>query len=365
MKLNAGMSFSSLSRGRHRDGIALYTAQLARALGAYLKVVPCLYAGEELAEHAGECCHGYSFRAHVLRSQLGFDSFPASAQSRIDIFHSTDHRIPRLSRVPTVASIFDAIPFAQPQWTRSEWRSLKNFLMRRSGAWPQRVICASEYAACEVARFWRVPEEKIRVVPLAVDSARFQLTEEQIAEVCTGMGLPERYILFVGTLQPRKNLRRLVQAHRRLPEDLRHEVPLVVVGGDGWMSAADLAFLTADPCVIRLGYVADDKLDAIYSGAQVLAIPSLHEGFGLPVLEGFAARVPVICSATTSLGEISQGAAIQFDPLSEQDMAATLERVLTDQAVRRRCVEAGLEVLQQYSWDRTARETLKVYQELL
>jgi alpha-1,3-rhamnosyl/mannosyltransferase len=360
-----GVGFSSLSRGRHRDGIALYTAQLARALQPEVEVVPCLYAGEALPDGQAAGCVGYSFRAHVVRSQLGLDSYPASEQARIDLFHSTDHCIPRLSKVPCVASIFDAVPFLQPEWTRTRRRRLKNWLMRRSASWPQRVICASNHAAREVELFWGVPEEKIRVVPLAVDTGRFELADAQVRSVRFEFALPPRYVLFVGTLQPRKNLRRLVLAHQQLPEELRREVPLVVVGGDGWSSASDLAFIAKDPHVIRLGYVAGDALAALYKGADALLIPSLHEGFGLPVLEGFAARVPVACSATTALGEISQGAAVQFDPLSVADMAAALRRVIEDRDTRLRCIDQGVKLLRQYSWSRTARETIRVYQELI
>jgi alpha-1,3-rhamnosyl/mannosyltransferase len=154
-------------------------------------------------------------------------------------------------------------------------------------------------------------------------------------------------------------------AHRKLPADMRYEYPLVVVGGDGWLSVKDLSFITDDQCIKRLGYVPDQKLDALYKSAQVLVIPSLHEGFGLPVLEGFAAQIPVICSATTSLGEISQGAAIHFDPLSVDEIYEALKHVLDDEAVRVKSVSEGRKLLKQYSWDKTARETIRVYDEVL
>lgn len=365
MSLSVGISFSSLSTGRHRDGIAFYTEQLAKALESYVDVTPCLYGGEALLNSGSAECYGYSFKSHVVRSQLGLDSYPSFEQAKIDIFHSTDHRIPRLSKVPCVASIFDAIPFVHPHWTRSEWRQLKNWLMRRSAAWPQRIICASEYAACEVEEYWGVPEKKIRVVPLAVDAHRFEFSDAAVSDVLQEFALPERYILFVGTLQPRKNLRRLVMAHQQLPKEMRYEVPLVIVGGDGWLSMADLDFITQDPCVKRLGYVASNKLDALYQGAHALVIPSLHEGFGLPVLEGFAAKVPVVCSSTTSLGEISRGAAIQFDPLSVAEISAALRLVLEDAVVSEQCVAQGCKLLEQYSWDKTAHQTLQVYHEVL
>ncbi len=365
MSVNVGVSFSSLSTGRHRDGIAAYTANLAQALEPYVKVKPCLFSGEYLRHKQKADCYGYSFKLHVIRSQCGLDSYSECEQAKIDIFHSTDHRIPRLTKVPSVASIFDAIPFVRPEWTRPEWRKLKNCLMRRSAEWPQRVICASEFAAYEVEKYWRVRGSKIRIVPLAVDRGRFEISNAEVQSVREGFGLPERYVLFVGTLQPRKNLRRLIMAHRKLPADMRYEYPLVVVGGDGWLSVKDLSFITDDQCIKRLGYVPDHKLDALYKSAQVLVIPSLHEGFGLPVLEGFAAQIPVICSATTSLGEISQGAAIHFDPLSVDEIYEALKHVLDDEAVRVKSVSEGRKLLKQYSWDKTARETIRVYDEVL
>lgn len=365
LRPSIGMSFSALDVGRCHDGIAHYTRALSAAMASFADVVPCLFERERVEGVVSPCC-GYPFYQHVIRSQLGFDSYPKSAQLRLQLYHCTDHRIPRLSRVPLVASIFDAVPFINPAWARPRLRRSKNWLMQRSGAWPERVICASEYVAQEVSEFWKVPESRIRIVPLAVDDERFsRVSKEQVLKVKTNCGLSGGYFLYVGTMQPRKNLQTLVSAHQQLPDKVRQAFPLVLVGASGWSSESLARQIYQDPAVFSLGYVSDNELSALYRGATALVVPSLHEGFGLPVLEGFAAGIPVICSSTTALREVAGGAALTFDPCSVDELVDILKHVVEQPSTLSCCVEAGYKRLSEFSWQRTAQLTFSVYQELL
>lgn len=365
LKPRVGIGFSALDVRRCHDGIAHYTRSLAYAMSPFAEVVPCVFAGEHV-NGIDSPCLGYPFYQHVLRSQLGMDSLPKSVQSQLQLYHATDHRIPKVSGLPLVASIFDAVPFIYPQWAQPRLRRTKNWLMQRSGAWPERVICASEYAAQEVSDYWRVPTARIRVIPLAVDVDRFvSVTDQQVLQVKADFRLQRGYFLYVGTMQPRKNLKTLVLAHQQLSVEVREAFPLVVVGASAWSSERLAQQIGADAHIISLGYVSDATLAGLYRGATALVVPSLHEGFGLPVLEGFAAGIPVACSSSTALLEVSAGAALTFDPNSVGEIASVL-KYITEQPSDLDCyVAAGFERLRQFSWRRTAELTYGVYQELL
>lgn len=361
--ISVAVGCSTLTKGKKGDGIASYTSNLIEALEGEAALTPYVFKGEALDSYEN-VISGPSFPLHVLKSQFGFNSFSESKLSEVSLVHCTDHRIPRLNHKPLVATIFDAVPFHHPEWARSSLRTLKNFLMRRSGRWPDRVISASNFAAEEVARYWGVPEDLIRVIPLAVNEDRFRCAPSSIAKTRVRFGLPESYYLFIGTLQPRKNLERLVAAHRCLNLRQRLSMPLVIVGGRGWLNLNAVQNLDSDPGIIRLGFVENNDLNAILMGATALVVPSLHEGFGLPVLEGYAAGVPVLCSNSSSLVEVAQGGALHFDPMSVAEIYDALQ-IVQNELARFELVEAGRAVLPKYSWKKTATETLSVYEEVL
>jgi glycosyltransferase involved in cell wall biosynthesis len=175
--------------------------------------------------------------------------------------------------------------------------------------------------------------------------------------------LPERYLLFVSTIEPRKNLTRLLAAFERV-HMARLTDALVVVGKRGWLYEDFFAAVEHSPsrkAVIFPGYVADADLPAIYAGAQALAFPSLFEGFGLPVLEAMACGTPVVCSNSSSLPEIAGNAAFLVDPLDADALADVLGRMLQDGSLREQLRERGLAQATQFSWERAAPETVAVY----
>ncbi|WP_168927510.1 glycosyltransferase family 4 protein [Nitrincola alkalilacustris] len=360
------MGLSSLAAGRKADGIAHYSRELYREMSTRSCVVPLLHAGEQLKAEwlKTPVRQGYSFALATLRSQAGFNSLPDDLISELDLYHATDNRIPRLKDTPVVATIFDAVPLAYPHWARSRLRKLKNTLMRRSAQWADRVICASDYAAEEIAHFWGIKPDRISVIPLAVDKFRFSQDYGHLELPC-GLGQSEGYFLFVGTLQPRKNLLRLIAAHQQLTRDERQAFPLVIAGGGGWKSAAVVAAAQADSLGIRYcGYLEDKQITALYLSATAVVVPSLHEGFGLPVLEGFAAGKPVLCSNTTSLPEVAGDAAILFDPETPAEIAAAMRQILHDETLRSSYAAKGLARVEPFTWARTADQTLQLYRQL-
>lgn len=361
--MKVAISASSLSEGRIHDGIAHYTRDLSAALSEIgLQTSHYHYRGERL--NSDSTLIPRTFSQAVMRSQLGMDTIPREISEQFDIFHCTDHRIPRVPKTPLVATIFDAIPMMHPEWANSKGRAIKNVLMARSGRWPDLVICASNYSAEEVCKYWKVSSDKIRVVHLAADSERFNSkVDDHIGENLKNH-LPANYLLSVGTLQPRKNIKALIEAHRSMTPEFRATFPLVIVGASGWSSNEIEQVLKSDRHIVRLPRITDVELVYVYQRARALFIPSLHEGFGLPVLEGFAAGVPVFSSSLTSLPEVAGDAAHLYDP---RDFDAFREALLKvdDRQYLDELITRGKIRTQQFSWTKTAKLTKAVYDELL
>jgi alpha-1,3-rhamnosyl/mannosyltransferase len=180
--------------------------------------------------------------------------------------------------------------------------------------------------------------------------------------------LPKQYVIFVGTLQPRKNIKRLIRAYQTMRTQLRQEFGLVIVGRAGWGCDSTVNFIqeSAQKDKVKwLKYLPQDHVETLVKGASCLALPSLAEGFGLPVVEAFAAGVPVLTSNTTSLPEVAADAAWQVDPTNVEDIADGLEKILDDKMLSEQLKIKGSVQARQFSWERTAKETVAVYRSLL
>jgi glycosyltransferase involved in cell wall biosynthesis len=226
-----------------------------------------------------------------------------------------------------------------------------------------RVVTISESSKRDLATHFSVPEAKITVAEPAVDRERFRpASADEVAAARDRYGLPERYILFVGTLEPRKNLSLLLRAYDLLPEDLRARHPLVLAGGRGWIdeeTARAVDRLQAAGRVVAPGYVHDEHLPAIYTGASLFAFPSLYEGWGIPVLEAMACGTPVVASSSSSLPEAAGDAARLVDPHDADALARELQSVLEDQDLRAALVERGHAQAARFSWRRSAQRVLE------
>lgn len=281
----------------------------------------------------------------------------AWAAPRPDLLFVPAHVVPLICPVPAVVTVHDLgyryFPDAHP------WRQrLYLDLSTRYSAWAaRRVLADSEATRRDLVRFYHVPAEKIHVIYPGREEA---LTRVDPARVRAKYTLPDAYVLHVGTLQPRKNLLRLMEAVDTLPA----EVGLVLAGRPGWLAAPILAAARARPArVTVLPDVPDEDLAGLYSGAAVFAFPSLYEGFGFPVLEAMACGAPVVCANTSSLPEVAGAAALQVDPLDTQALAEALRRLLADQALRAELIGRGRGRLDVFSWGRAARAAWAVFTE--
>ena len=227
------------------------------------------------------------------------------------------------------------------------------------------VLTDSEFIAAEISTRFALPRAKIRAIPLGVDAAYHPRTAEEILATLAKHRLEHSaYLLVVATLEPRKNLARLVRAYAALPTATKARHPLVIVGARGWLNnelERTLAPLEAAGTVRRLGYVGEDELPQLYAGAHAFAFPSLYEGFGLPVLEAMASGVPVLTSNVSSLPEVAGDAALLVDPNDEDALREGLVRLLDDSAWRTNASARGLARSRDYPWSRCVDATIDAY----
>jgi glycosyltransferase involved in cell wall biosynthesis len=295
--------------------------------------------------------------------RIGFDRLVPGAA----LFHATEHLLLPLRRAPTVLTVHDLIFRRYPAHHRRLNRWYLNATMplfcRRAG----HIIAVSEQSKRDVIEAYGISPDKITVIYEAADPRFCPQPAEAVAAVRAHYGLPDRYLLFVGTIEPRKNLGRILAAFERLHADGLTDA-LVIVGKRGWLYDDFFARLEGSPAkqaVIFPGFIPDAELPSVYAGAQALAFPSEFEGFGLPVLEAMACGAPVVCANTSSLPEVAGDAAVLVDPLDADALADALRRVLSDPALAADLCARGPAQAARFSWDRAAEETLAVYRMVL
>ncbi len=371
------MIYLDVSAAVHRRaGLGRYAESLTRALVAAHPERYGLFANRERGaaplaglEHLPQrtVALGYKpWRMLVWIGQLarvGFDRLLPDGE----LFHATEHLLLPLRAIPTVLTVHDLIFRHLPEHHKPLNRWYLNATMplycRRAG----QIITVSACTRRDLIAAYGVDAAKVTVVHEAADPRFRPQTEQAVAAVRARYGLPARYLLSVGTIEPRKNLTRLLAAFEALHGEGLSD-GWVIVGRRGWLCADFFARLEASPArqaVILPGYVADDDLPAIYAGAQALALPSLYEGFGLPILEAMACATPVAAADRASLPEIGGAAALYFDPTSTEAITETLRQLLRDRDLRASLRARGLEQAARFSWQRAARETEAVYRKAL
>ncbi len=360
----------------HRAGLGRYAESLARALVASDPDRYALFCNreQEIEPLAGlehlptrTVALGYKpWRMLVWLGQLarvGFDNLLLEAE----LFHATEHLLLSLRTIPTVLTVHDLIFRHLPAHHKPLNRWYLNASLPLYCRRATHIIAISECTRRDLIAAYSLPPEKVVVVYEAADPRFRPQLPEAVAAVRAHYSLPDRYLLFVGTIEPRKNLARLLAAFEALHAGGLTD-GLVIVGKRGWLYGDFFARLEQSPArnaVLFPGYVPDEHLPAIYAGAQVLILPSLYEGFGLPVLEAMACGTPVVTSDGSSIPEVGGEAALYFDPTDTEEMTKTIRRALTDAELREEMQARGLARAARFSWERAAKETKAVYDMVL
>ncbi len=285
----------------------------------------------------------------------------------LDVLHSPDFIPPAAARCPTVITVHDLAFLLYPRFlTRDSARYYGQVDVAARGA--DHIIAVSESTKRDTVRLLGVPEEKISVIYEAAHPLFRPIDDpEMLAKVRERYELPDKFVLFVGTVEPRKNIPSLLRAFRLLRDNYRSDASLVLIGNRGWLwEEVDRAIedLNLAGCIRWLGGIPNEDLVYLYNAARVLVLPSFYEGFGLTLLEAMACGIPVIVSNVSSLPEVVGDAGWLVDPKDTEAWTVAMQRVLTDDDLYREMRSKGLRRARTFSWERAAKETLEVYQQV-
>lgn len=296
-------------------------------------------------------------------------------------FDFSFHTLPLIKPAPTVVTIHDVIPLIFKEYYPVGFRGQTNFFLQKLALKNCKAfITDSRISKRDIIKYLKIEEEKISVVPLAVDDSFRLLNENKRINIKRRYSLPDRFMLYTGDANWVKNLPFLIKGFKILKRDLIFsDVKLVLVGGV-FLKKVDnidhpeleslkkvnelLVKLQLEKEIIRLGQIDIESLVGIYSLATVYVQPSFYEGFGLPILEAMSCGTPVVCSKEGSLPEVGGNAAIYFDPKNLNQLVTLLGDLLRDKSLRNRLSKLGLNQALKYSWKKTAKGTVNVYQSL-
>ena len=284
----------------------------------------------------------------------------------VDVLH-VQFTSPPLAPCPVVVSIHDLSFEHLPETFNRRSRMQLRLTVRRSARNAARILTLSDYVRDDVMRTYKIPREQITAIPLAAAQCFQRITDAtQLERVRHTYGITGDYILSVGSIQPRKNLRRLIHAYRFLREQRPGvKLPtLVLAGKKAWLHGDTLRAVEESGVgdhILLTDYLPQDDLPALYSGALCFIYPSFFEGFGLPPLEAMQCGTPVIVGDRTSLPEVVGDAGLFVNPFDEAEIAAALGRLIFDSNLRRQLSVKGLQRAAQFTWKETARRTLEVY----
>ena len=275
-----------------------------------------------------------------------------------DVFFTPSHYAPRFAKMPTVISVMDLSYLYYPNL----FKKMDLYQLRRWTSYSvknaKRVLTISQASKNDIIKEYKKEAKDVVVTypgvkqKMAMKDAKKRFIEE-------------KYILFVGTLQPRKNIVKLIEAFSKITD--KHSVNLVVAGKKGWLYEEIMDAPKAygvESRVVFKNFIEDEELVNLYSHAELFILPSLYEGFGLPVLEAMQYGCPVITSSVSSLPEVGGDAVLYVDPLSVEDIANKMNQLLSDDNLRTDLIKKGYEQIKKFSWEKTARETLNILEEV-
>ncbi len=287
-------------------------------------------------------------------------------RDKIDIFHGTNFLIPPMPGCKTVSTVHDLTSITMRSKHKLFHRISHGLFLKGSLRRADRLIAVSSFTASEIERLFPGYAKKTSVILEAASPEFVRIDDRRrLAAVRAKYSLPERFILFVGTLEPRKNIAGLLRAFASVHKGIPHK--LVVVGGRGW-KYSDIFDLVGElgieSSITFTDYVPSGDLPAIYNLAELMVYPSFFEGFGLPPLEAMACGTPVVTSNRSSIPEVVGDAAILVNPENTDEIAAGILRVLEDERVREALIEKGLERARLFTWEGCAAKTLAIYKSM-
>jgi glycosyltransferase involved in cell wall biosynthesis len=360
-----------------RTGVGHYTLELARALALispadHFELVspkPFDIAALREIERANlpnlltKTPRASSIRGHWWSIGLPF----YIRRAGFDLFHGTNFDVPLWRQGRSVVTIHDLSALLHPEKHRSRLVRRARLRLPLVVRFADKIITPTESVKREVCQRFKVKPEKVTAIHSAARSSFKPKPFAQSAELRKRLRVEDEFLLFVGTLEPRKNLLTLLKAFVQINRQSAHRPQLVIAGGEGWLMDDMFAFVKESGISERLrftGYLSDEELRGLYSSCKVFLYPSVYEGFGLPPLEAMACGAPVVAGRIPSLQEVLGSNARLVEPLDVNALAGGIVELLEDENQRQTLAAAGLEHSRKFSWEKTARLTLEVYQQV-
>ena len=290
--------------------------------------------------------------------------------SDCDITHFFNYIVPPKVKGKSVVTVHDMVYKAFPETVRARTKYMLDTGLKKSMKRADIIVTDSEFSKTEIIKYFPQYQDKIRVVPCGVDLNKFHPCNDtdKIERVRKDFETGEEYFLYLGTIEPRKNLERLIEAYAEFVKNTDNPPNLVLAGGKGWLYDSIYAKaekLGIEKHVIFTKYIPSEDINALMCGAVAFVFPSIYEGFGMPPLEAMACGVPVLTSGEASLPEVTGDSAVIVDAYSVKSIAEGLERIYSDRNLRERLSREGSERAEKFTWEKSAEILYKVYRELL
>ena len=360
-----------------RTGVGHYTLELARALARiapsdqFELVSPAPFSFNALAEinQANlSNLRAVHLKTSRIRGHWWAVGLPLYAKNaRFDLFHGTNFEVPFWNR-RTVVTIHDLSALLHREKHRDSLARRARLRLPLVAKLARKIITPTESVKREVCEHLRVKANKVIAIPSAARQSFRPVPSEQTVATRKRLAIEDDFLLFVGTLEPRKNLLTLLKAFEQIVRQTSLRPQLVIAGGEGWLMDETFWFIKHSGIGDRLrftGYLGDDELRALYSACRIFIYPSLYEGFGLPPLEAMACGAPVIAGRVPALQEVLGNAARLVDPLNVEALAGSIGELIENDEERRRLAENGPKHAAKFSWEETARRILKVYRDVV
>jgi alpha-1,3-rhamnosyl/mannosyltransferase len=360
-----------------RTGVGHYTLELARAVAAlapadqFELLSPAPFAAssiEEINRAGAPNLRAVYVKTSRMRGHWWAVGLPLyEKQARLDLFHGTNFEIPFWNR-RSVVTIHDLSALLHAEKHRDSLVRRARLRLPVTAKLAKKIITPTEAVRREVCDHLRVKPDKVIAIPSSARRSFRPMAFEQTVEIRKRLSIADHFLLFVGTLEPRKNLLTLLRAFEQILRQTSLRPQLVIAGGEGWLMEEMFAFIKSAGIEDRLrltGYLADEDLCALYSSCGLFIYPSLYEGFGLPPLEAMACGAPVVAGRVPALREVLGEAAAFVEPLNVGQLAAEIVELLENEEARRRLAANGLKQAAKFSWEETARRTLQVYRDVI
>ncbi len=314
----------------------------------------------------------FPFRQYKNFLPIAYSHFLVSAsleKEKLDVWHSPIPYLPLSYKNPSVITVHDLTIYKFPKlFPQGQFLNTKleipNALKKA-----KKIIAVSQSIKQDLKKIFNIPEHKIKVIYNGINKELFQKSPElEIEKIKNRYSIKKDYILFLGTLEPRKNIETLIEAYELFQKNSTIKYQLVIAGKEGWdaqkiyKKASHSSYKNE---IIFTGYINPENLNALFSEAKVFVFPSLHEGFGMPVIEAMAKKIPVITSNIESLPEITAGSAILINPNKKEEISEALEIVLNNKELKIKLIEQGIKKAKEFCWEKCAKETLEVYKEVI